>query len=59
MKSYAPPGWRPFEVPQTVVEQIGPRFAADAPLAEINWPKVYAPTAEGYTDYPTFDALTA
>jgi N-ethylmaleimide reductase len=35
------------------------RFAVDAPLAEINWPKVHDPTAAGYTDYPTFDALTA
>ncbi|BCG01202.1 alkene reductase [Paraburkholderia sp. PGU19] len=35
------------------------RFAMNAPLAEINWPKVYGPTAEGYTDYPAFQAVTA
>lgn len=28
------------------------RFAIDAPLAEVVWPNVYGPTAEGYTDYP-------
>lgn len=35
------------------------RFAADAPLAEVNWPMVYGPTAEGYTDYPEFQAVPA
>ncbi|MGU7784264.1 alkene reductase [Burkholderia sp. PU8-34] len=35
------------------------RFAIDAPLAEVDWPKVYGPTAEGYTDYPAFEALPA
>ncbi|MFM0006475.1 alkene reductase [Paraburkholderia dipogonis] len=35
------------------------RFAADAPLAEVDWPKVYGATAEGYTDYPSFQAVAA
>jgi N-ethylmaleimide reductase len=35
------------------------RFAADAPLAEVDWPKVYGSTAEGYTDYPAFQAVPA
>ncbi|TKC79198.1 alkene reductase [Trinickia terrae] len=35
------------------------RFAIDAPLAEVDWPKVYGPTAAGYTDYPAFQALPA
>jgi N-ethylmaleimide reductase len=35
------------------------RFSADAPLAEIDWPKVYGATAEGYTDYPSFQAVPA
>lgn len=35
------------------------RFAVDAPLAEVDWPKVYGATAEGYTDYPSFQAVAA
>ena len=35
------------------------RFTADAPLAELDWPKVYGPTAAGYTDYPTLEAQPA
>ncbi|MFM0220847.1 alkene reductase [Paraburkholderia dipogonis] len=35
------------------------RFAAGAPLAEVDWPKVYGATAEGYTDYPSFQAVAA
>jgi N-ethylmaleimide reductase len=36
------------------------RFASDVPLAEIDWPKVYGPSlAEGYTDYPAFQAVPA
>jgi len=35
------------------------RFAVDAPLAEVNWPKVYGSTAEGYTDYPAFQTVPA
>jgi N-ethylmaleimide reductase len=35
------------------------RFAVEAPLAEINWPKVYGPMAEGYTDYPALEAVPA
>ena len=35
------------------------RFAADAPLAEVNWPNVYGSTAEGYTDYPALQTVPA
>jgi N-ethylmaleimide reductase len=35
------------------------RFAIDEPLAEVDWPKVYGPMAEGYTDYPTLQAVPA
>jgi N-ethylmaleimide reductase len=35
------------------------RFALDAPLAKVDWRKVYGPTAEGYTDYPTLEAQPA
>jgi N-ethylmaleimide reductase len=35
------------------------RFAADAPLAEVDWPEVYGPMAEGYTDYPALHAVPA
>ncbi|HEX7910106.1 MAG TPA: alkene reductase [Paraburkholderia sp.] len=35
------------------------RFAADAPLAEVDWPNVYGSTAAGYTDYPVFQAVPA
>ncbi|MDF3838797.1 alkene reductase [Cupriavidus basilensis] len=35
------------------------RFAADAPLAGIDWTKVYGPTAEGYVDYPAIQAVRA
>lgn len=35
------------------------RFAVDAPLAEVVWPTVYGATADGYTDYPVLQALTA
>jgi N-ethylmaleimide reductase len=28
------------------------RIALDAPLADINWPKVYGSTSEGFADYP-------
>jgi N-ethylmaleimide reductase len=30
------------------------RFAAGAPLAEVNWETVHAPGAQGYSDYPTY-----
>jgi N-ethylmaleimide reductase len=33
------------------------RFAADATLAEVIWPTVYGATAEGYTDYPSLQAV--
>ncbi|PCE33243.1 alkene reductase [Burkholderia ubonensis subsp. mesacidophila] len=35
------------------------RFAIDAPLAEVVWPTVYGPTADGYTDYPALRTLPA
>jgi len=35
------------------------RFALDAPLAEIDWPKVYGPTSDGFTDYPTLQSIAA
>lgn len=35
------------------------RFALDAPLAEVVWPTVYGPSADGYTDYPALQALPA
>ncbi|HTI18477.1 MAG TPA: alkene reductase [Trinickia sp.] len=35
------------------------RLAIDAPLAVVDWPKVYGSAAEGYTDYPAFQALPA
>jgi N-ethylmaleimide reductase len=30
------------------------RFAAGAPLAEVDWETVYASGPRGYTDYPTY-----
>ena len=30
------------------------RLATGAPLAEIDWPTVYASGRRGYSDYPTF-----
>lgn len=35
------------------------RIALDAPLADINWPKVYGSTSEGLTDYPTLQPAAA
>ena len=35
------------------------RLAAGAPLAQVDWPSVYGSTAEGYTDYPVFEAQEA
>ncbi len=35
------------------------RFAVDAPLAEVDWQRIYGPTAEGYTDYSTLQAVPA
>ena len=35
------------------------RLATGAPLAQVNWPSVYGSTAEGYTDYPVFEAQEA
>jgi N-ethylmaleimide reductase len=30
------------------------RFAAGAPLAEVDWETVYASGSHGYTDYPSY-----
>lgn len=42
---------RPFIANPDLVE----RLQSSAPLADIDWPMVYASGARGYTDYPTID----
>ncbi|WP_185642724.1 hypothetical protein [Burkholderia sp. Bp9140] len=39
--------------------ELNARFAADAPLADIDWPNVYGATATGYVDYPAFQPVPA
>jgi N-ethylmaleimide reductase len=41
---------RPYIANPDLVE----RFATGSPLAEIDWPTVYASGGRGYADYPTF-----
>lgn len=48
-----------FGRPFIVNPDLPARFAVDAPLAEVDWPKVYGSTAEGYTDYPSLQAVAA
>jgi N-ethylmaleimide reductase len=42
---------RPFIANPDLVQ----RLERSAPLADIDWPTVYASGARGYTDYPTLD----
>ena len=46
---------RPFIANPDLVE----RFARGVPLAEVDWPTVYASGPNGYSDYPTLDPASS
>ena len=42
-----------WSVPYIANPDLVERLATDAPLAEIDWPTVYASGRRGYSDYPS------